>query len=192
MHLVNHINRFNRSKFILCIFVTSFFSSFVFSGNDGVLNFSTIVTKGSCEFNNDSVVNKDIHFNRLFTTGDMNQLDIGTPAATEKFKLSVECIGYEENEAKPVGVIVMAGTQTQYDNRIFYHQNDTTQTGFTLKVCQKNELKCEDIQQNVPYKFTNTSNELIDVEFIVSFVKRKNNVRAGNSQAAIIIEYVQD
>lgn len=189
MHLANS---FNVNKRLLLFISGLIFTSGSFAANDGMLNFKTVVTKGSCEFDNNNIIDKDVNFNQIFTTADMNSLAIGTPAASETFVLSVVCTGYEANEAKPIGVVVRAGTQTAYDNQIFYPQEDKTHTGFTLKVCEGNGSQCENVEQNTPYKFTNNSNELIDIAFVVSFVKRQNTVSAGTAKAAVIIEYLQD
>ncbi|HEJ9443564.1 TPA: fimbrial protein [Proteus mirabilis] len=168
------------------------------SANNGTLNFSANVTRGTCEFSDSNELSKHVSFEQFFTIGDAEDTPIKAPIkeslGTKQFTYLIDCKEYEPDSEKKITINVKTGANTEYSDQVFYGKGDTTQTGFLVKGCLEGEnASCQILENNKKLSFSSHSNSAISINYIVDFVRRNNNkMTPVDSTATILFEYIQD
>ncbi|MEX5486916.1 hypothetical protein IC611_20810 [Proteus mirabilis] len=74
------------------------------SANNGTLNFSANVTRGTCEFSDSNELSKHVSFEQFFTIGDAEDTPIKAPIkgslGTKQFTYLIDCKEYEPDSEK--------------------------------------------------------------------------------------------
>ncbi|MEY1271385.1 fimbrial protein [Proteus mirabilis] len=168
------------------------------SANNGILNFSANVTRGTCEFSDSNELSKQVTFEQFFTIGEAEETSIKMPikgsAGTKQFTYLIDCKEYEPDSEKKITINVKTGMNTEYADQVFYGKDDKTQTGFLVKGClEGKDDSCQILENNKKLSFSTHSNSAISINYIVNFVRRNNNkMSPGDSTATILFEYIQD
>lgn len=161
---------------------------------DGQITFKTQIIRGTCEFDDSSDLSQLIDFSssKMFVATTLNEAAIKDPISIEKFSYIIKCTDFPSGTEKSIKVKSHAANNTSYGEGIFYGSDDVTNTGYTLRVCDAKDNNCQDIKNNETIDFTTTSDDLIEIRYQASLVKRDEGVSAGISNAAITFEYIQD
>ncbi|MBP6122104.1 MULTISPECIES: fimbrial protein [Providencia] len=169
------------------------FSNQLFAQN-GQIQFKTKITKGTCEFDDNSDLNKTIDFNQIgvLVVSEVNQYSIKEPIKTESFSYSIICKNHPANTEKNIKIKSKSAPSTQFHNGIYFGLNDITNTGFLLESCNKNNQTCQAVTDDGVSTFPSTTSDSVEVNYRVSLVKRENDVKPGDSNAAVTFEYYQD
>lgn len=180
------------NKKILILSVITFFGNIM--GYSAEINFKTTITKGTCEFSDNNDFNKIIDFNQkgLLVTTEVNKYAIKEPIESENISYTIICKDYSENTEKKVKIKSKTAASTQFNNDVFFGENDKTNTGFLLEACDSTYQKCNTVNDVDPAIFPTTTENNFIINYRVSFVKRENNVQPGISTASVIFEYYQD
>ncbi|MEQ4690389.1 MULTISPECIES: fimbrial protein [Providencia] len=187
---MNTMERF--SKIILTLSIIIFSSQL--TAQNGQIQFKTRITKGTCEFDDNNDLNKNIDFNKIgvLIASDIDGQPIKQPILTENFSYTIVCKNFPVNTEKNIKVKSKSASSTRYINGMFYGLNDTTQTGFLLESCDKKGQICKEINEEGIATFSSTTSDSVEINYRVSLVKRENGVKPGDSNAAVTFEFYQD
>lgn len=187
---MNTMGRFN--KIVLTLSIALFSSQLI--AENGQIQFKTRITKGTCEFDDNSDLNKTIDFNKkgILVASEVNEHPIKTPILTENFSYTIVCKNFPANTEKNIKIKSKSASSTQFSNGIFYGLGDTTKTGFLLESCDKNNQTCQEVNDESVSTFPSTTSDSVEVNYRVSLVKRENGVKPGDSSAAVTFEFYQD
>ncbi|EKT60853.1 fimbrial protein [Providencia sneebia] len=185
------MNTMGRSSKIVLILSVMLFSNQIIA-LDGKIQFKTRITKGTCEFDDNSDLNKTIDFNQkgMLIASEVDGQPIKKPILTENFSYTIICKDFAENTEKKIKS--KPTSSTQFSNGIFYGVNDITNTGFLLESCDKSNQICQEVNEDGISSFVSTKSDSVEVNYRVSLVKRENGVMPGNSSAAVTFEFYQD
>lgn len=165
---------------------------FDFTIANGTINFKTTVIAGTCEFDSSNDLNKSIDFNKYYIVSDVEKKTIMESIDSKDFSYLIRCKDFPEGSEKNITLTAKPASGTNFDNGVFFGSNDKTNTGFKLAVCDGENLNCQKVDVENKTIFTTNSDSLIGINYKVSFVKRAENVTSGISNAAVILEYIQE
>ncbi|WP_272574249.1 fimbrial protein [Providencia sp. PROV259] len=187
---MNTMGRFSKIVLALCVIL---FSSQLVAQN-GQIQFKTRITKGTCEFDDNSDLNKTIDFNKIgvLIASEVDGQPIKKPILTENFSYTIICKNFPANSEKNIKVKSKSAASTLFSNGMFYGSNDTTKTGFLLESCNKSNQTCKEVNEEGVATFPSTTSDSVEVNYRVSLVKRENGVKPGDSNAAVTFEFYQD
>ncbi|ENU1228771.1 MULTISPECIES: fimbrial protein [Providencia] len=170
-----------------------FFSSQLIAQN-GQIQFKTKIVKGTCEFDDNSELDKYIDFsqNGTLIASDVDNSPINKPIQSENFSYTIVCKNFPANSDKTIKVKSKSAASTQFNNGVFFGLTDTTKTGFLLESCDNNNQNCQAVSDGGVSSFPSTTSDSVVVNYRVSLVKRENNVKPGDASAAVTFEYYQD
>ncbi|ENR5393881.1 TPA: type 1 fimbrial protein [Providencia rettgeri] len=170
-----------------------FFSSQLVAQN-GQIQFKTKIIKGTCEFDDNSELDKYIDFsqNGTLIASEVDSNPINKPIQSENFSYTIVCKNFPANSDKKIKVKSKSAASTQFNNGVFFGLADTTKTGFLLESCDNNNQNCQAVSDGGVSTFPSTTSDSVVVNYRVSLVKRENNVKPGNANAAVTFEYYQD
>ena len=180
------------SKGILALSVIVFSGSII--AQNGQIQFKTKIIKGTCEFDDNSDLDKYIDFNKsgMLTASDVDESPINQPIKTESFSYTITCQNFPAGTEKKIKIKSKSAASTTFNNGIFFGLADTTKTGFLLESCDNNNQNCQAVKDEGISTFPSTTSDSIVVNYQVSLVKRENNVKPGDANAAVTFEYYQD
>lgn len=179
-------------KLILCLPIIYLFLLSNSYASGGILNFKTKIVIGTCDFDDSNDFDKEINFEKPFSVNDVEKSTINSTIDSKSFSYYIKCNNFASGSEKKIHVNVKPASNTHYSNKVFFSSDDKTNTGYTLTACNTDKSICQDVENNNPFIFSTHSDDLIGINYTVNFVKRQNNVQAGNSNAAITLEYIQD
>ncbi|MFD1090432.1 fimbrial protein [Providencia vermicola] len=184
------MGQFSKIAFFLGVTV---FTSQVFAQNTQI-QFKTKIIKGTCEFDDNNELNKEIDFNEngMLVASDVNSQPINQPIRTAHFSYNIVCKNYPAGTEKTVKIKSKSAPSTTFNNGIFFGLQDTTKTGFLLESCDKNNQNCQQVNDESITTFPSTTHDAIEINYRVSLVKRDSGVIPGDSNAAVTFEYYQD
>lgn len=188
--MMSSMGLFSKVVFILGITV---FSSQLFAQN-GQMQFKAKIIKGTCEFDDNNDLDKNIDFNKsgILVASDVNSKPIKQPIRTESFSYTIACKNFPAGTERTVKIKSKSAASTKFENGVFFGLNDTTKTGFLLESCDKNNQNCQQVNDESITTFPSTTSDSIEINYRVSLVKRDNDVTPGDSNAAVTFEYYQD
>ncbi|MEY1424425.1 hypothetical protein AB7038_11485 [Morganella morganii] len=157
--------------------------------------FKTKVVVGTCEFDDSNDFNKviDLTGGGYLMPSVVEKTSIKTPVITETFSYTVKCKNFVPGSQKEIKIQTSATNDTVVENGIFYSKNNETNTGFTLKACDSDNKNCQNSENNNDIAvFHSQSDDLININYHVSLVKRSHGVKPGISAASVSLIYLQD